>query len=147
VQATLLEVTKDSAEARARFDEVVLQLAPLKSLARRWPAWLMTDPYCSHRKRTQRREVIENAAGQTLVLDRARPEHELKREAAAHMLQGQEAAYIHHLTLLAKDYGFIAVSNQHDGLVTLGEVPDDAKALAAKLSGFEDAHLEEKPFL
>jgi hypothetical protein len=147
VQARLMEIINDPVELRAKFDEVVIQLAALKRLSKLWTLWLLNHPHCPHRKRTQRREFIENAAGQKLALDRARPEHELRREAAAHMLQGQEAAYIHHLTLLAKDHGFIAVSNQHDGLVTLGEVPDAAKVLAAKLSGFEDAHLDVKPFL
>ena len=48
---------------------------------------------------------------------------------------------------LSKKYGFEPVSNQHDGLVTLGAVPDEASAEAATLSGFVDAHLEQKAFL
>jgi hypothetical protein len=63
------------------------------------------------------------------------------------MLQGQEAAFIHHLTLLSGKHGFVPISNQHDGLVTLGVVPEEATARAAALSGFQHVHLEEKAFV
>lgn len=133
--------------AHQKFGEVVAQLHPLQQVVRQWSEWLLNDPACLHRKKTQRREYLENAAGQKYLIDRARAEKDLKGEGAAHMLQGQEAAYIHQLTLLSKDYGFLPASNQHDGLITLGFVPDEAKGMAAQRSGFQHAFLEEKALL
>lgn len=147
VQVALTEHCGDDiAVARELFRRVVVQLAPLKLASKQWSQWLMGES-CPHRHRTQRREYLENAAGMAFEIDRSRPPHELKREAVAHMLQGQEAAFIHRLTTLSAKYGFVPVSNQHDGLVTLGAVPEEASAEAARLSGFVDAHLEQKSFL
>ena len=70
-----------------------------------------------------------------------------KRRAAAFILQGQEAAYVHRLTALSTDYGFTPISNQHDGLVTIGEVPFEAQEQARGQSGFRYARLEEKSIL
>jgi hypothetical protein len=137
----------DAAAARVMFDRVVEQLAPLKKTVGAWAEWLLESPSCPHRRRTQRRRYLENAAGQKLPLDGSLDTKELKRKAAAHILQGQEAAYIHHLTRLSKDYDFTPISNQHDGLVTLGAVPEEAKVKAASLCGLKDAFLEVKAFL
>lgn len=147
LQEGLLEHFQDPKEARQKFSQVVEQLRPLKKVVGQWTSWLLDDLRCPHRKVTQRREFIENAAGQPLVLDRKRPKKDLKGEAAAHILQGQEAAFIHHLTLLSKEFGFVPISNQHDGLVTLGEIPAAAQKGAADLAGLVHAHLERKPFV
>jgi len=147
IQEGLLEHLGDSKLAQSKFKEVVAQLKPLKAVVGKWASWLLDDPACPHRKLTQRREVLQNAAGQSLVLDRSRPARDLKGEAAAHILQGQEAAYVHHLTVLSNEFGFRPVSNQHDGLVTVGEVPAEAQTMAAARSGFKGAFLEQKPFV
>lgn len=147
IQEGLLENLGDSKLAQSKFKEVVAQLKPLKAVVGKWASWLLDDPACPHRKLTQRREVLQNAAGQSLVLDRSRPARDLKGEAAAHILQGQEAAYVHHLTVLSKEFGFLPVSNQHDGLVTVGEVPAEAQKMAAARSGFKGAFLEQKAFV
>jgi hypothetical protein len=73
--------------------------------------------------------------------------NKLKRTLAAYYLQGQEANYIHTLCTLSKKYGFEVYSNQHDGLVTRGEIPLEATEEAIKLSGFRYAKLEEKNFI
>ncbi len=147
IQEGLLDHFGTSKAAREKFGQVVAQLHPLKQAVRQWGEWLLNDPACPHRKKTQRREYLENAAGQNYLIDRARAEKDLKGEGAAHMLQGQESAFIHHLTLLSKEYAFVPVSNQHDGLVTLGVVPDEAIPKAAVLSGFQHAYLERKAFV
>jgi len=72
---------------------------------------------------------------------------ELKRQLAAFYLQGQEACFIHHLTILSKKYGFTVISNQHDGLLTIGEIPSEAIEEASKLSGLKYAELEKKNFV
>ena len=42
----------------------------------------------------------------------------VKRALAAFILQGQEACFIHHLTLLCKKTGIPVYKNEHDGLIT-----------------------------
>lgn len=141
IQELLLEKIGGE-EAKAMFGAVVAELKPLKGIVEKWRKWLLS-PESPHRRTTQREDYILNAAGQWLHVS----DDELERKVNAHILQGQEAAYIHHLTILSKKYDFIPVSNQHDGLITLGKVPKDAKQEAGKLSGFEQPHLEIKDFL
>jgi hypothetical protein len=147
IQEALVKHFGSAGAAHDKFLQVVADLAPLQQVVRQWVEWLLNDPSCPHHRKTQRREFLENAAGQKYLINRDRPLNELKREAAAHILQGQEAAYIHHLTILSKKYGFVPVSNQHDGLVTIGEVPEEAKSEAALLSGLVHAYLEPKAFV
>ena len=60
-------------------------------------------------------------------------------------LQGLEAGYIHHLTAMAEHKGFEVIGNEHDGLITLGEIPECAMAQARDKSGFFRARLAKKP--
>ena len=73
--------------------------------------------------------------------------NELKRKLAAFFLQGVEAGYIHWITILSKDFGYEVLSNQHDGVVVLGEIPEEAMQIAKQRSGLKYAELVEKPFL
>lgn len=144
IQETLLKELKDKTVARQKFGEVVTQLKPLRKIVEGYRKWLLSTT-CPHRRKTKRKEYIVNAAGQELQTSH----EEFEQKVIAHILQGQESAFIHHLTILStvKKYGFIVVSNQHDGLITLGKVPDEAIAEAGKLSGFEQPFLDIKPFV
>jgi hypothetical protein len=62
-------------------------------------------------------------------------------------LQGREAAFIHHLTILGEKYDYSVVSNQHDGLGSINPIPDEAVQEAIRLSGLECAKIVEKPFI
>lgn len=73
-------------------------------------------------------------------------ESELKRKFTAFMLQGEEARFIHTLTVLSDQFGFEVWSNQHDGLVTDREIPQEAIELAKKMCDMPYACLEIKPF-
>jgi hypothetical protein len=53
----------------------------------------------------------------------------------AHILQGAEAYYIHTLTTLASEHGFVPIGNEHDGLITIGEIPTAAIEEAGQLTG------------
>lgn len=142
IQEELLEHFKDKNMTRQKFGEVVAQLKPLKKIVDEWRQWLLS-PACPHRWKTQRKEYILNAAGQELPTSH----EELEQKINAHILQGQESSFIHHLTILSKKYGFTAISNQHDGIVTLGKVSDEAIVEAGKLSGFEQPFLDIKTFV
>jgi hypothetical protein len=71
---------------------------------------------------------------------------ELKSRLAAFLLQGAEAAFIHSLTYLSNNYDFDCLNNQHDGLITYGEIPKEAIEQAIQQSGLIYAKLIEKPF-
>ncbi len=64
----------------------------------------------------------------------------------AHLLQGMEAYFIHTLTLLADKYGFEPLGNEHDGIISLGRIPDAAIQTARELTGLYCLELREKPF-
>ncbi|MGE0200709.1 MAG: hypothetical protein AB7P76_07055 [Candidatus Melainabacteria bacterium] len=64
----------------------------------------------------------------------------------AHILQGSEAYFIHTLTVLAERYGYTPLGNEHDGLLTIGPIPDAAIQQAQRLTGLDCLELREKPF-
>jgi len=72
--------------------------------------------------------------------------HEARSKAMAWYLQGLEAAYVHAITILSEEYNYEPMANEHDGLITIGTIPDEAKKRAQDLSGFREAHLTDKRF-
>ena len=50
------------------------------------------------------------------------------------------------LSIRAPEYGFEVISNEHDGLVTIGEIPKAAQAEARRKSGVRRTVLARKPF-
>ena len=102
---------------------------------------------CRHVDPTYKRvRALKNACGQHFDLEGERAD-KLARRAAAFILQGQEAAFIHRLTVLGKDNGFVPVNNQHDGIVVIGEIPQSAIDQAASASKLRYATMDKKPFL
>ncbi|WP_427162627.1 hypothetical protein ACQFX9_14390 [Aliinostoc sp. HNIBRCY26] len=93
------------------------------------------------------KRYVKNPTGKTLCITDLQKESEwkLKSTLAAFVLQGQEAAFIHELTLLSLQYDYQVISNEHDGLVTVGDIPDEAVQKAAEKSGLKYAKLDEKP--
>jgi hypothetical protein len=97
---------------------------------------------------------IENACGMKFYRDEHTKAHlrphnataTRRKELAAHILQGREAAYIHHLTVLGDDYDYRVIANEHDGVIVLNEIPKEAQDRAKELSGFHRALLIKKPF-
>jgi hypothetical protein len=90
---------------------------------------------------------VTNACGMALE-HRANMTHpqlvKFKRKLAAHILQGRESAFIHHLTANASKHGFKVVSNFHDGVLTIGEVPPAAVEEARLAAGLDVARLVQK---
>ena len=74
------------------------------------------------------------------------PEYQAKADIAAFFLQGKEAVFIHHLTLLGAKYGYKPIGNEYDGLLTIGLIPEEAVNEARELSGFVSASLDMKAF-
>ena len=69
----------------------------------------------------------------------------VKRRLAAFILQGQEACFIHNLTLLCKKTGIPVYKNEHDGLITGGKIPQKLVVVAAKKANIKIPTLSEKP--
>ena len=69
-----------------------------------------------------------------------------KKKLSAFILQGLESGFIHHLTILAENYDYRVISNEHDGVVTIGTIPSEAIQIAKQRSGFKLASLELKEF-
>ena len=61
------------------------------------------------------------------------------------MLQGQEASFIHHMTIILTNAGIPVYKNEYDGLLTGGTIPKRLIAEAAKASGMFNPVLELKP--
>lgn len=90
-------------------------------------------------------ETFTNAIGKKYkVLDNS---HKTKRKFSAFLLQGLEAKFIREIINLSDVFGYQVYSNEHDGVVTYGEIPEEAITLAKHKTGFSSAKLEIKPFL
>lgn len=72
--------------------------------------------------------------------------HKARSKAMAWYLQGLEAAYVHALTILSEKYNYRVMANEHDGLITIGSIPEEAWKEARELSGARRAELTDKRF-
>jgi hypothetical protein len=121
-----------------------------------WHTWLVEKHIPLVSTTNSSGQSITNKAGMTFDLEPYKVNglwtsdkksmSELKSRLAAFLLQGAEAAFIHALTYLSNNYEFDCLNNQHDGLITYGEVPKEAIEKAIQQSGLIYAKLIEKPF-
>lgn len=120
------------------------QAEMIQSLAR----GLLEEYWDAHKQRGGRGKgwVMRNHAGITFCPYDYEEGHVRRSKAMAWYLQGLEASYVHATTILSNEYDYDVIANEHDGCITIGEVPEEAKARAQKLSGYHDAKLVEKAF-
>lgn len=118
--------------------------APLREALSEWHDYLVNEWYPSN----ERWNRAKNDVGMPIRRATFEKETGFKRALAAHMLQGREALFIHSLVLLSRlnQFDFEVVSHQHDGLVTIGEIPQEAIDLLKQDSAMEYVQLEEKSF-
>ena len=131
-------------EYLSKFSE---EIKPLKVELDKWHEWLITTYVNKIGTYAAGKLYLTNPTGRKLCIDDLpRGRHIWKRKAklAAFVLQGQEAAFIHHLTALSLQYDYKVLQNEHDGLITVGDVPSDAVQKAASASGMKYAVLDEK---
>lgn len=134
-------------ELLARFTEAVM---PLVKQLEKWHEWLLKVYMRREKEYSPAGWFIKNAAGRRLYLcdlPRGRLLWLAKARLAAFLLQGIESCTVHHLTLIGEKYGYKPVSNEHDGLITIGQIPPEAVIEASSLSGFRNARLEIKEFV
>lgn len=133
----------DSADAYVRFHAHV---EPLYEQLRRWRRRLVDVWLPEHEQYNAKGRFVQNDAGMPFYPDEHKP-NALPRKLAAHLLQGQEAFLTHTLTKLSSEYGYAVLANEHDGLVTEGEIPEAAVELAKRIAGTPYAELEKKAFV
>ena len=124
-------------------------IAPLAEVLSKWHDWLIDSFVPSTKKAGRGGWYVENRMARKLnvtALFQNYPIWQIKSKLAAFLLQGQEAAFIKTLTILGAKYGFRPIADEHDGLIVIGNIPDEAVEEAARLSGLQNAKLVEKPF-
>lgn len=132
----------------AAYELLVKVYRPMSKEITKWRAWLVEEHWKAHSRSggRGRGRYIENPCGLAFsIYNYDARERGIKY--ATSLLQGGEAAFIHHLTLLGLKYGYEVIGNEHDGLLTIGIIPDEAVIEARDLSGFRTAEIEDKPFL
>lgn len=141
------ECDKDKTKAKDLTRKVYSALAPLKEEVDAWHDHLMKGDGCRHVDPVYKKvRTLMNACGQHFKLEGERAD-KLARRAAAFILQGQEASFVHRLTVMGKENGFVPVSQQHDGLVVIGDIPLSCIENAAGDAGLRYATFEPKPFV
>jgi hypothetical protein len=109
---------------------------------------LLTDYWNEHSYAGGRGKgrVMTNHCGITFCKYDHEGGHEARSKAMAWYLQGLEAAYVHALTILSEEYDYEVMANEHDGLITVGTIPQKARDRARELSGARRAELTDKRF-
>ncbi|PAP79216.1 hypothetical protein B1759_12760 [Rubrivirga sp. SAORIC476] len=127
-------------------------LQPFSARVKEWHRYLEEEwvPQNAEPNRTGR--LVRNALQMKFhwtreIGDERENIREAKRKLAAFLLQGKEAAFIHRLTTILPDYGVVPISNEHDGIVTLGVVPPEAIERAREAEDMPYAKLETKDFV
>ncbi|KZL49345.1 hypothetical protein A2T98_13075 [Nodularia spumigena CENA596] len=123
---------------------------PLKEQLDIWHNWLLDKwvPAVAYSAKNGKK-YIENPTGKKLCIDDLQAKYKVwkvKSKLAAFVMQGQEAAFIHALTNQSVNYDYKVIANEHDGLICIGIIPDEAVQKAAEMSGLKTPTLEEKPF-
>ncbi|MDB9374061.1 hypothetical protein [Nodularia sphaerocarpa] len=155
IRALCQEAKGDADLALSYYQKFAKVVAPLKICIDAWQEWLLTDYFKYESFYGHGKQLVVNKTGKTFNLTEYQTKgdwdkkkiNELKRRISAFFLQGTEAAYIHHLTVISEHFGYRVLSNQHDGLVTIGEIPQEAMDIAKRNSGLKYAYLEEKAFV
>ena len=129
---------------------------PLKTEIDKWHTWLVDHYILNSLTIAKGKEYVSNRTGITFPIWEYREVrkgkkkwknlNELKRKLAAFYLQGAECAFIHYLTIISLEYSYRVLNIKHDGLITIGEIPQEAVDRAKDLSGLRYAILVEKPF-
>lgn len=145
------EFAGDEAKVMNALIKFIDVISPLKKQIDLWHQWLLDVyiPKVGFKLRRSSDIYISNPTGIKLNVTTLVNENEhwkVKSVIAAFILQGQEAAFIHHLTVLSVKYEYQVIQNEHDGLVTLGDVPNEAVQEASILSGLKYCEFPKKDF-
>ncbi len=144
------EAQGDYFKAAEYLSKLTEAIKPLKIELDKWHEWLLDTYVPKIGNYAAGKLYLTNPTGRNLCIDelpKGKNIWQRKARVAAFVLQGQEAAFIHHLTVLSRQYSYNVIQNEHDGLVTIGAIPDEAVSKAAVAAGMKYAVLDEKPFV
>lgn len=127
-----------------RFRKVTSDFLPQ---VEKWRDHLLTEWIPEHRYQARGGYWVKNDIGCRFKLPSDGSNKDWVPSLIAFRLQGREAHFIHTLTLKADSHGTEIISNEHDGLVTIGEIPDTVVERARRATGMEYIKLPEKPFV
>lgn len=139
----------DSTQLKATYERFRRVIGPLYNALREWHEYLDSTWTKQNKYPACGGWFVSNDTGSTMKLNKlkSKPPHERRGKLAAFLLQGREAAFIHTLTKLSKRYNFRVIANEHDGLVSIGEIPKSAIETAQEIRSMEYVKLVEKNFV
>lgn len=119
-----------------------------------WREYLTTDFFQSNFNAVGNKKYIWNRSNMPLEMtqymnDKSIISSQGKRDLASHLLQGQEACFISRLTWYSKsepECPYKVISDQHDGLIVHGFIPEKYVEKARQDTGFQYAYLVEKSY-
>ena len=126
----------------------------LIKLLQDWREYLVTNFFQSSFDAVGNKKYIWNRSNMPLEMtqymdDKGVINSQGKRDLASHLLQGQEACFISRLTWYSQsepECPYRVISDQHDGLIVHGFIPEDYVEKARLDTGFEYAYLVEKSY-
>ena len=157
VKAAVQWAEKTGREAQDIYDTLYEVYGPTAQLLEAYADWLLDVWYPRHESYGH----VKNACGMRFYMRKGADGYEyktsvsdwapisrrkLRAKLSAFRLQGGEAAFIHHLTLLGEEYNYRVLRNEHDGAIVIGDIPEEAIEKARQASGFTTARLEVKSF-
>jgi hypothetical protein len=157
IQKMLREaVGHDKARIKVVLNKLTAELQPLIDILESFHVWIETKFIPSTKNYTKPsatdrtiHEYIRNEYGFIYYLDELpQRENDRRSQLAAFFFQGIEARFVAILTCLGPKYGYRVIANEHDGVLSVGWIPDKAIDEAIQETGFEYAALDrEKDFI
>lgn len=135
------------AKARETLERFREEVAPLYEAIQDWHEWLVGE-WLPRKKYAAGRGwyVRHEGLGLSIRVDDKEGD-ELKKALAALHLQAPEAYFIKTLTrIVSAECGIDVISDEHDGLVTRREIPQEAVQAAQAETGMHWIRLARKPF-
>lgn len=160
-------LNNDETKVDSTHQQFLSVTADLREATNKWRETLFSNPIKQHisiyRGSMRWKNACKMTFGDYYTLDKEDPEHSLvdgdtdkksnkdlrkcKRKLAAFILQGQEALFIHWLTVLCSKSKIPVYRNEHDGIITGKEIPPKIIEEARIKSKFKEANLVIKPII
>ncbi len=124
-------------DAEATYRKLLKLIEPFRRELQIWRNQVVQEALQAVTTKTAnaREKKFSNAAGMRVTLPDLDPkvrQWKINGAISAFVLQGREAVFIHALSESAKSFGFSIFSNEYDGLVVCGKIPQPAIDAAAK---------------
>lgn len=136
----------DAKELQNVYDQFRKVTSDFLPQVEKWRDHLLNEWLPKHQYQARGGYWVKNDVGCRFKIPSDRSDKGWVPSLIAFRLQGREAHFIHTLTLKAANSGIKIISNEHDGLVTIGEIPDAVVEKTRAETGMSYIKLPEKPF-